>query len=69
VASEADIARLPGINKAMAKKIVAYRPYLSLNDLIRVGLSKKAIDRLKPEPAATDSAKPAAAAAPPKSTK
>jgi outer membrane protein assembly factor BamD len=67
-ASEADIARLPGINKAMAKKIVAYRPYLSLNDLIRVGLSKKTIDRLKPEPESTDSAKPAATA-PPKSTK
>jgi outer membrane protein assembly factor BamD len=67
-ASEADIARLPGVNKAMAKKIVAYRPYLSLNDLIRVGMSKKAIDRLKPEPATTDSAKPAAGT-PPKSTK
>jgi outer membrane protein assembly factor BamD len=69
-ASEADIAKLPGINKVMAKKIVALRPYLSLNDLIRVGLSKKAIDRLKPGPeGSTDSAKPAAAAAPPKSTK
>jgi outer membrane protein assembly factor BamD len=68
VASEADIARLPGINKNMAKKIIALRPYLSLNDLIRVGLSKKAIDRLKPDEATTDSAKPAAAA-PPKSTK
>jgi outer membrane protein assembly factor BamD len=68
-ASEADISRLPGINKTMAKKIVAYRPYLSLNDLIRVGLSKKAIDRLKPEPETNhESAKPAAPA-PPKSTK
>jgi outer membrane protein assembly factor BamD len=66
-ASEADISRLPGVNKAMAKRIVALRPYLSLNDLIRTGLSKKTIDRLKPDaPAATDSAKPAT---PPKSTK
>jgi outer membrane protein assembly factor BamD len=65
-ASEADIARLPGINKAMAKKIVALRPYLSLKDLIRTGLSPKTIDRLKPDAPATDAAKPAA---PPKSTK
>jgi outer membrane protein assembly factor BamD len=50
-ASEADIARLPGINKLMAKRIVAMRPYLSLNDLIRTGLSQKIIGKLKPAPA------------------
>jgi outer membrane protein assembly factor BamD len=47
-ASEADIAKLPGINKLMAKRIVAMRPYLSLNDLIRTGLSQKVIGKLKP---------------------
>ena len=34
----------------MAKRIVLMRPYLSVNDLIRTGLSRKAIDRLKPVP-------------------
>jgi outer membrane protein assembly factor BamD len=51
-APEADIAKLPGVNKVMAKRIVLMRPYLSVNDLIRTGLSKKVIDKLKPEPAA-----------------
>lgn len=48
-ATEVEIARLPGINKAMAKRIVLMRPYLSLNDLIRTGLSEKTITRLKPK--------------------
>jgi len=50
-AAETEIAKLPGINKLMAKRIVLMRPYLSVNDLIRTGLSKKTIDKLKPEPA------------------
>jgi outer membrane protein assembly factor BamD len=48
-ATEAEIAKLPGINKLTAKRIVASRPFLSVNDLIRVGVSKKTIDKLKPE--------------------
>jgi DNA uptake protein ComE-like DNA-binding protein len=62
-ATEAEIAKLPGINKAMAKRIVLMRPYLSVNDLIRTGVSKKTIDKLKPgatEPAKADPAKKAA---------
>jgi outer membrane protein assembly factor BamD len=47
-ATEAEIAKVPGINKLMAKRIVAARPFLSLNDLIRIGLSKKTIENLKP---------------------
>jgi outer membrane protein assembly factor BamD len=47
-ATEAEIAKLPGINKLLAKRIVAARPFLSINDLIRVGVSKKTIDNLKP---------------------
>jgi len=60
-APEAEIAKLPGINKAMAKRIVLMRPYLSLNDLIRTGLSQKTISKLKPaEPKKEkESAKPA----------
>jgi outer membrane protein assembly factor BamD len=64
-ATEADIAKLPGINKAMAKRIVLMRPYLSVNDLIRTGVSKKTIDKLKPganEPAKAEPSKTKAAA-------
>jgi DNA uptake protein ComE-like DNA-binding protein len=50
-ATEADIAKLPGINKMMAKRIVMMRPFLSVNDLIRAGVSKKTIEKLKPAPA------------------
>jgi len=56
-APEADIARLPGINKLMAKRIIAMRPFLSVNDLIKTGLPKKTIDRLKPAPAAPETPK------------
>lgn len=49
-APESEIAKLPGVNKLMAKRIVLMRPYLSVNDLIRTGVSKKTIDKLKPLP-------------------
>jgi len=63
-APESEIAKLPGINKLMAKRIVLMRPYLSVNDLIRTGLSKKTIDKLKPMPTdAPSSVKKAAAKA------
>ena len=50
-ATEGEIAKVPGINKMMAKRIVAARPFLSLNDLIRIGVSKKTIENLKPHAA------------------
>ena len=55
-ATEAEIAKLPGINKLTAKRIVASRPFLSINDLIRVGVSRKTIDNLKPAPAGSGKA-------------
>jgi outer membrane protein assembly factor BamD len=55
-APESEIAKLPGINKVMAKRIVAMRPFLSVNDLIKTGLPKKTIERLKP--AGPETAKP-----------
>jgi DNA uptake protein ComE-like DNA-binding protein len=55
-APESEIAKLPGINKLMAKRIVAMRPFLSVNDLIKTGLPKKTIERLKP--AEPEAAKP-----------
>ena len=57
-ASEAELLKLPGINKVTAQRIMMARPFLSLNDLIRIGLSKKTIDRLKPD--ATSSPTPPA---------
>jgi outer membrane protein assembly factor BamD len=47
-ATEAELAKLPGINKLTAKRIMALRPFLSVNDLIRAGVSKKTIENLKP---------------------
>ncbi len=50
-ATEAELAKLPGVSKTNAKRIMAGRPFLSVQDLIRVGLSQKTINRLKPEAA------------------
>jgi outer membrane protein assembly factor BamD len=47
-ATEADLQKLPGIGKMGAKKIIALRPFLSVDDLRRCGFSQKTIDRLKP---------------------
>ncbi|HEX6986549.1 MAG TPA: helix-hairpin-helix domain-containing protein, partial [Planctomycetaceae bacterium] len=47
-ATEAELNKLPGINKLTAKRIMALRPFLSVNDLIRAGVSKKTIENLKP---------------------
>src|SRR5262249_52424383 len=47
-ASEADLQRLPGVGKAGAKKIIAYRPFSSVDDLRKAGFSQKVIDKLRP---------------------
>jgi outer membrane protein assembly factor BamD len=46
-----ELLKLPGINKLTAQRILAARPFLSVNDLIRIGVSKKTIEKLKPAPA------------------
>ena len=56
-ATEAEIDKLPGINKLMAKRIVAMRPYLSVQDLIRTGVSQKTINKLKPAPTTAETGK------------
>ncbi len=70
-ASEADLQKLPGIGKTGAKKIMALRPFLSVDDLRRCGFSQKTIDRLKPPKAApaTPAAPASASAAKTASTK
>ena len=53
-ASEAEITKLVG--KPLAKRVMAFRPYTSVQDLIKAGVSQKVIDRLKPTAAAVKSA-------------
>jgi len=58
IASEKELQKLPGVNKAMAQKIVAGRPYTSVDDLKKVGVTQKTIDQIRP--LATGSATPGA---------
>src|SRR6266852_3492102 len=46
-ASEKELEGLPGVGKATAAKIVSNRPYSSVDDLSKAGLSAKAIDKLR----------------------
>lgn len=45
-ASQADLENLPGIGPATAKKIIAGRPYSSMEDLKRAGVSQPTIDQI-----------------------
>lgn len=47
-ASLDQLQKLPGLNEATAKKIIAGRPFKSVDELQKVGLSKPAIDKLSP---------------------
>jgi DNA uptake protein and related DNA-binding proteins len=47
-ASEADLDKLPGVGPATAKKIIAGRPYASVNDLTRSGIPAKTIQNITP---------------------
>lgn len=47
-ASESDLEQLPGVGPATAKKIVAARPYKSVDDLSKAGVSKAEIAKLTP---------------------
>jgi len=47
-ANEKELDQLPGVGKATAKKIIAGRPYSSVSDLSRAGLSKHQIDQITP---------------------
>ena len=47
-ASQKELEALKGVGPATAKKIIAGRPYKSVEDLSKAGLSAKQIDALKP---------------------
>lgn len=47
-ASQAELEALPGVGAATAKKIIAGRPFSSVQDLSRAGVSTATIDKLKP---------------------
>jgi hypothetical protein len=47
-ATQTQLETLPGVGMATAKKIVAARPYHSVEELSRAGLSAKGIQKLKP---------------------
>jgi competence protein ComEA len=47
-ASEKELEALPGVGPATSKKIIANRPYKSVDELSKAGLSTKAIGTLKP---------------------
>ena len=47
-ASQAELESLPGVGAATAKKIIAERPFSSVQDLSRAGLSAGTIDKIKP---------------------
>jgi competence protein ComEA len=60
-ASLKELEALPGVGEATAKKIVAGRPYKSVDELSKAGVPPKTIDGLKP--LVTVGAPPVAAAA------
>ncbi len=47
-ASERELETLPGIDPVLAKKIASHRPYKSVDELSKAGLTAKEIETLKP---------------------
>lgn len=65
-ATQKELEALKGVGPATARKIIAGRPYASLNDLSKAGLSDKLIKQLAPNVTVGAAAAPAATAAPKK---
>ena len=67
-ASEKELESLKGVGPATAKKIIAGRPYKSVDELSKAGLTAKQVEALKPlvtvGAAASAPAAPAAACLP-----
>jgi DNA uptake protein ComE-like DNA-binding protein len=45
-ASAEELSAVPGLDRRQAVQIIAHRPYASLQELTRAGLSARSIDRL-----------------------
>ena len=58
-ASQKELEELPGVGSATAKKIIAGRPYASLDDLAKAGVGKSTIEKIRSQ--VTLGAAPAAA--------
>ena len=63
-ASEKDLEALPGVGPATAKKIVAGRPYSSVNDLSKAGVSASTISKISSLVVASGGAAAASKSAP-----
>jgi hypothetical protein len=64
-ASRKDLEALPGIGAGTAKRIVAGRPYGSVKDLARIGVSRKTITTITPMVTAGPGGSPSNPSAPP----
>jgi hypothetical protein len=64
-ATEADLVSLPGVGKPTAKKIIAGRPYSSVNDLSKAGLPPATLEKIRPMVTASGAASAKAAPATP----
>ena len=47
-ASQSELDKLPGVGPATARKIIAGRPYHSVDDLARAGVSASTISKIRP---------------------
>lgn len=63
-ASEKDLNNLPGVGPATSKKIIAGRPYSSVDDLKHAGLTAKQIDKIRDLTTASGGAAPVVATKP-----
>ncbi len=67
-ASESDLNNLPGVGPATTKKIIAGRPYSSVDDLKKAGLTAKQIDKIRDLTTVSGAAATSATAKPSAST-
>lgn len=54
-ASQKELESLPGVGAATAKKIIAARPYASVDDLKKAGVSSNTIEKIRPQVTASAS--------------
>jgi len=47
-AFQVELEKLPGITRPLAKKIVANRPYVAIEDLKRLGIPAETIEKIRP---------------------